>query len=126
MAKQLEVYKCEACGQIIEVLAGAEGNLVCCDQPMEKLDEQTADATREKHVPYIEKVDGGYKVKVGRETAHPMLDAHYIEWIELLADGISYTQFLKPGMAPEAVFCVKADTVCAREHCNVHGLWKGC
>ena len=88
------------------------------------LDEKTADATTEKHVPVVEKIDGGYKVTVG-STLHPMEEKHYIEWIELLAGGKAYRQFLNPGDAPEAVFCVKADSVTAREHCNVHGLWKG-
>jgi superoxide reductase len=75
-------------------------------------------------VPVIEKVDGGIKVTVG-SVPHPMTDEHYIEWIELLADGKAYRQFLKPGDEPEALFNVSADSVSAREHCNVHGLWKG-
>ncbi len=124
MAKKLEIYKCSACGNIVEVLHGGVGELVCCGKPMELLDEKTADATTEKHVPVIEKIDGGYKVKVG-SVPHPMEEKHFIEWIELLADGKAYHQFLKPGDAPEAVFNVDAGTVSAREHCNVHGLWKG-
>jgi superoxide reductase len=91
---------------------------------MQLLDEKTADATTEKHVPVIEKIDGGYKVKVG-SVPHPMEEKHFIEWIELLADGKAYRQFLKPNDAPEAVFKIDADSVNAREHCNVHGLWKG-
>ena len=91
---------------------------------MELLYEKTADATTEKHVPVIEKIDGGYKVKVG-SVPHPMQDEHYIEWIELLADGKAYRQFLEPGSEPEAVFSIEAGSVSAREHCNVHGLWKG-
>jgi superoxide reductase len=124
MAKQLEIYKCEVCGNIVEVLHGGAGTLVCCDKPMELLDEKTADATTEKHVPVIEKIDGGYKVKVG-SVPHPMEEKHYIEWIELLADGKAYRAFLEPGNAPEAVFNIDAGSVSAREHCNVHGLWKG-
>jgi len=124
MAKKLQVYKCMVCGNIVEVLHGGAGELVCCGQPMELLDEKTADAATEKHVPVIEKVDGGIKVKVG-SVPHPMEDKHYIEWIELLADGKAYRQFLNPGDAPEAVFTIEADSVSAREHCNVHGLWKG-
>jgi len=124
MAKQLEIYKCEVCGNIVEVLHGGAGTLVCCDKPMELLDEKTADATTEKHVPVIEKIDGGYKVKVG-SVPHPMEEKHYIEWIELLADGKAYRQFLEPDNAPEAVFNIDAGSVSAREHCNVHGLWKG-
>ena len=123
MAKRLEVYKCEVCGNIVEVLTGGAGELVCCGQPMTLLDAKTADMGKEKHVPVIERVEGGCKVTVG-SVAHPMEENHYIEWIELLADGKAYRQFLSPGDAPEAVFKVDADEVSAREHCNVHGLWK--
>ena len=124
MAEKLQVYKCMVCGNIVEVLHGGVGELVCCGQPMENLAAKTVDEGKEKHVPVIEKIDGGFKVKVG-SVAHPMEDKHYIEWIELLADGKAYRQFLEPGMAPEAVFNIEADSVSAREHCNVHGLWKG-
>jgi superoxide reductase len=124
MARKLQIYKCAVCGNIVEVLHGGVGELVCCGQPMELLDEKTADAATEKHVPVIEKINGGCKVTVG-STLHPMEEKHYIEWIELLADGKAYRQFLDPGDAPEAVFKVSAESVTAREHCNVHGLWKG-
>ena len=124
MAEKLQIYKCAACGNIVEVLHGGGGQMICCGKSMELLDEKTADATTEKHVPVIEKIDGGYKVKVG-SVPHPMQDEHYIEWIELLADGKAYRQFLEPGGEPEAVFKVDAGSVSAREHCNVHGLWKG-
>lgn len=90
---------------------------------MQKLTENTVDAAKEKHVPVIEKIDGGYKVKVG-SVAHPMEEKHYIQWIELIADGKSLFQFLKPGDTPEAVFKVDAASVSAREYCNLHGLWK--
>jgi len=123
MAKQLEVYKCELCGNIVEVLHGGGGELVCCGEPMKLYEEKTADAATEKHVPVIEKVEGGIKVTVG-SVPHPMTDEHCIEWIELLADGKAYRQFLKPGDAPEALFPVVAEGVSARELCNVHGLWK--
>ncbi len=124
MAKKLEIYKCAVCGNIVEVIHGGIGELVCCGKPMELLDEKTADAATEKHIPVIEKIDGGYKVKVG-SVPHPMQEEHYIEWIELLADGKAYRQFLSAGDAPEAIFNVEADSVGAREYCNVHGLWKG-
>jgi superoxide reductase len=124
MAEKLEIYKCAVCGNIVEVLHGGDGVLICCGQPMEDMAEKTADQGKEKHVPVIEKISGGYKVKVG-SIPHPMEEKHYIEWIELLADGKAYRQFLNPGEAPEAVFNIKADSVSAREHCNVHGLWKG-
>jgi len=124
MAEKLQIYKCALCGNIVEVLHGGVGELVCCGKPMENLVAKTADEGKEKHVPVIEKIDGGYKVKVG-SVPHPMEEKHYIEWIELLADGRAYRQFLEPGTAPEAVFNVQADSVSAREYCNVHGLWKG-
>lgn len=124
MAEKLEIYKCMVCGNIVEVLYGGDGELVCCGQPMEKLIEKTADEGKEKHVPVIEKVGGGIKVKVG-SVAHPMEENHYIEWIEILADGGAYRQFLSPGDAPEAKFQVEADKIIAREHCSLHGLWKG-
>ena len=124
MPKRLEVYKCDKCGNIVEMLVGGAGALVCCGENMKLLDEKTADKTTEKHVPVIEKVDHGYKVTVGT-TLHPMEEKHFIEWIELLADGRSYKAFLKPGDKPEATFCVDAEEITAREHCNIHGLWKG-
>jgi superoxide reductase len=123
MAQRYEVYKCEACGNIVEVLHGGEGELVCCGQPMKLMAEGTTDAAKEKHVPVIEKTANGYKVAVG-SVAHPMEEKHYIEWIELIADGVSYKKFLNPGDAPEAEFCVQADKVTAREYCNLHGHWK--
>ena len=123
MAAKLEVYKCQACGNMVEVVHGGDGELVCCGEPMALLTENTTDAAKEKHVPVIEKVDGGYKVVVG-SVAHPMEEDHLIEWIELVADGKAYRQFLKPGDAPEAFFAVEATTVVAREFCNKHGLWK--
>ncbi len=124
MAERLEVYKCEVCGNIVEVLHGGKGELVCCGQPMKLLVEGMVDAAKEKHVPVIEKIEGGVKIKVG-EVAHPMEEKHYIEWIEIIADGKSYIQFLKPGEAPEATFKIEADQITAREYCNLHGLWKG-
>ena len=125
MTEKLGVYKCGACGNIVEMLETGAGELVCCDEPMTLQKEQTADSATEKHVPFIEKIDGGFKVRIGRNAAHPMEDKHYIQWIELLADGRAYRQFLQPGDAPEAVFAITADSVAAREFCNVHGLWKG-
>ncbi|MCX5634877.1 MAG: desulfoferrodoxin [Planctomycetota bacterium] len=124
MAKKLEVYKCMLCGNIVEVLHGGDGELVCCGQPMANLAAKTADQGKEKHVPVIEKINGGIKVKVG-SIPHPMEEKHYIEWIEIIADDKAYRQFLNPGQAPEAIFNVKADNIAAREYCNIHGLWKG-
>jgi len=108
---------------MVEVLRGGDGELTCCNQAMSLLEEKTADAATEKHVPVVEKIDGGYKVTVG-SVPHPMEDDHWIEWIELIADGKACRQFLSPGDAPEATFAVEAAEVTAREHCNKHGLWK--
>ena len=124
MTGRRQVYKCNVCGNIVEVLDIGEGELVCCDEPMQIQAENTVDAAREKHVPVIEKVDGGVKVKVG-SVAHPMEDKHWIEWIEVIADGKSCRQFLEPGQAPEAVFVITGEQITAREYCNLHGLWKG-
>jgi superoxide reductase len=123
MAQRLEVYKCDLCGNIVEVLFGSDGTLTCCDQAMTLLEENTVDAAKEKHVPVIEKIDGGVKVKVG-EVPHPMEEKHFIQWIEIIADGKIYRQFLNPGDAPEAEFKVTADNIVAREYCNLHGHWK--
>jgi len=124
MAQKLEIYKCEKCGNIVEVLHAGAGELVCCGGPMKLLMENTTDAAKEKHVPVIEKTANGYKVKVG-SVPHPMEEKHYIEWIQLVADGEASRKFLKPGEAPEAVFNITAKSVWAREYCNLHSLWKG-
>ena len=118
-----EVYRCNVCGNIVEVLHAGAGELVCCGQPMELLKEKTEDEGQEKHVPVIEKTDTGIKVKVG-SVPHPMEENHYVEWIEVIAGGKVYRKFLKPGEKPEAEFKINAGDVEAREYCNVHGLWK--
>jgi superoxide reductase len=123
MTERLQIYKCEVCGNIVEMLHAGAGQLVCCGQPMKLFTENTVDAAKEKHVPVIEVTPAGIKVKVG-SVAHPMEQAHYIEWIEVIADGRAYRKFLNPGEAPEATFEIKADKVTAREYCNLHGLWK--
>lgn len=123
MIEKNQVYKCEKCGNIVEVLFAGGGDLVCCGEPMKLVVENTVDASKEKHVPVLEKVEGGWWVSVG-SVAHPMEEKHYIQWIELMADGIVYRANLKPGDAPKAFFPVKADKVSAREYCNLHGLWK--
>src|SRR6056297_1289785 len=101
MAKLNQIYKCDLCDNIIEVMQGGEGALVCCGQKMKLMEENTVDAAKEKHVPVIEIGSDSITVKVG-SVAHPMEEKHYIEWIELLADGKSYTQFLQPGEEPKA------------------------
>ena len=122
MTKKLEVYKCEVCGNIIEVLHEGAGALVCCGQEMKLMEEQTADQTTEKHVPVIEKEPSGIKAVVG-STLHPMEEKHYIEWIEAVtAKGVS-RKFLKPGDKPESPFKDVEGLEKAREYCNIHGLW---
>lgn len=123
MTAKLQIYKCPICGNIVEMVHAGGRELVCCGQPMLLITENSVDAAKEKHVPVIVKTDGGYKVTVG-SVLHPMEEKHYIEWIELIADGKAYRQFLNPGEAPEAFFCIKAQAVTAREYCNLHGLWK--
>ena len=123
MTERLELYRCEVCGNIIDVMNAGAGQLVCCGQPMVCLKENTVDAAVEKHVPVIDKIEGGVKVRVG-SVAHPMEEKHFIQWIEIVADNKSYRQFLKPGGAPEAVFKVDATSITAREYCNLHGHWK--
>lgn len=123
MAEKLTVYKCEICGNIVEVLHSGRGELNCCGKPMTAMVENTVDAAKEKHVPVIEKIEGGVKVRVG-EVAHPMEEKHWIEWIEIIAGGKVYRQFLNPGEAPEASFDIVADDIIAREYCNMHGHWK--
>ncbi len=127
MTERKQIYKCEICGNIVEVLHEGKGELVCCGKPMRLYEEKTADSATEKHVPVIEKGENEIKVKVGN-VAHPMEENHYIEWIELVVDGKSYRQFLKPGDAPQAVFEIKVTENAkleAREYCSVHGLWRG-
>lgn len=123
MTEKLAIYKCNECGNIVEVLHAGAGELVCCGQPMKLFKENTTDGAKEKHVPVIEKTATGYLVKVG-SVPHPMEEKHWIEFIELVADGKVYRQDLNPGDKPEAEFCIKADKVYAREYCNLHGLWK--
>jgi len=123
MVKLHQVYKCSVCGNIVEVAHASSGELVCCNKPMVFMEENTVDASQEKHVPVVEKVDSGIKVIVGY-IAHPMQANHYIEWIEAFANGIIYREYLQPEDKPEAVFSINRDNVKVRAYCNVHGLWK--
>lgn len=122
-AKKLEVYKCELCGNIVTVLHGGEGTLVCCNQPMTLFEENTTDAAQEKHVPVVETAEGKLHVKVG-SAAHPMEEKHYIEWIEATAGDKTVIRFLNPGEAPEAAFEIEGTGVNVRAYCNLHGLWR--
>lgn len=123
MPEKMEVYKCDLCGNIVQVLTAGGGELVCCGQAMSKLTENTTDAAVEKHVPVLEKKADGWQVNVG-SVDHPMTEEHLIEWIELIAGGTVYREFLSAGDKPTAFFPVTADAVTARAYCNLHGLWK--
>ena len=119
-----QVYRCQVCGNITQVRHAGRPALVCCGRPMTLLVEKTKDKGREKHVPVVEKTDGGIKVKVG-SVPHPMTENHYIEWIEVIADGDSCCKFLKPGQKPEAPFPLEAkEGITVREYCTIHGLWR--
>jgi len=122
MTEILEIYKCEICGNVVEVLHEGKGELVCCGQPMKLLKEKMVDQGKEKHVPVVEKMEKGIAVKVG-SIPHPMEEAHYIEWIEVATkDGVT-RKFLKPGEAPKAEFEIEGGILKTREYCNIHGLW---
>lgn len=123
MTEVRQVYKCEICGNMVEVIHKAGGSLVCCNKPMTLLVENTVDAAVEKHVPAIEKIEGGVIVRVG-EVEHPMVEEHHIEWIEVHTANKLYRKWLKPGEKPEAIFKIDEEVLFAREYCNIHGLWK--
>jgi superoxide reductase len=123
MTKLNQVYKCEVCGNIVEMLHPGNGELVCCGQNMVLQEENTVDAAKEKHVPVIQKIQGGVLVKVG-SVEHPMIDAHYIEWIEVHTHRKVYRQYLKPGDKPQAEFMLTEEVLYAREYCNLHHLWR--
>lgn len=122
MVQKNQVYKCSECGNIVEVVVAGGGELTCCGKPMQLLSENTTDAATEKHVPVIEKIEGGYRVSVG-SVEHPMQEAHFIQWIELVTEEGVLRKELKPGEKPVAEFKTNAVHVKAREYCNLHGLW---
>ena len=124
MTKVREVYRCEVCGNVVEVVNEGAPALVCCGKPMTKLEAKTEDTGQEKHVPVIEEADKGIKVKVG-SVQHPMEEKHYIKFIEILTKDRVLRTELKPGQAPEASSCAsRADVLEVREFCTIHGLWK--
>ena len=123
MTQRLQIYKCEVCGNIVEVLHSGKGELICCGQPMKLMGEKTEEEGKEKHLPLVEKLEEKIKVKVG-SVLHPMEEKHYIEWIEVEIDGKAYREFLSPGNLPEAEFPLRAEKFSVREYCNIHGLWK--
>ena len=121
--KKNEIYKCHE-GMTVEILGDADCELTCCGEAAVLLEEQTADATTEKHVPILEKTESGIKIVVG-STAHPMTEEHYIMWIEVINGDYVNRKYLKPGDAPEAAFYVPTqEGLIVRSYCNVHGLWK--
>lgn len=117
-----QIYRCKICGNIVEVVHPGADSLICCGEKMELVVENSVDASREKHVPQVEKEGDGVVIKVGT-VPHPMEEAHYIEWIEIVFDGKVDRQYLQPGMKPKARFNVSADDLIARAYCNLHGLW---
>ncbi|NLK25472.1 MAG: desulfoferrodoxin [Euryarchaeota archaeon] len=123
MTELNEVYRCEICGNMVEMVHGGKGQLVCCGEPMKNMVENTVDASKEKHIPIVEKTSTGILVKVG-SVAHPMEEKHYIEWIEVLANGRVMRAHLQPGMKPEAAFTCKGENFSVRGYCNLHGLWR--
>jgi superoxide reductase len=123
MAELNQIYKCNLCGNIVEVVHPGDGELVCCGQPMALLKENSVDASREKHVPVVTQTATGTLIKIGA-VPHPMEEKHYIELIELIADGRVCRKYLKPGDKPEFEFGSKPAQYTARAYCNVHGLWK--
>ena len=123
MSKRNEVYKCNLCGNIVEVVVEGGNTPTCCGETMQLLKENTTDGAKEKHVPVIEKIDGGYRVSVG-SVEHPMTAEHYIQWIELITEDGVLRKYLKPEDKPVAEFKTDAENVYAREYCNLHGLWK--
>lgn len=122
MSKKNEIYKCQSCGNIIEILHSGPGELVCCGNPMVLQVENTVDASREKHLPVVEKTANGILIKVG-SVPHPMEEQHFIEWVEIIAEGRVYRQTLKPGDAPEALFPAVNGEIVVREYCSLHGQW---
>ena len=123
MTQLRQVYRCDVCGNIVEVVHASGGTLVCCGQPMTLQAENTVEAAKEKHVPVVEKIEGEVFVKVG-SVEHPMLEAHYIEWIEVETADKVYRKWLKPGDKPEAAFLIDEEILAVREYCNLHRLWK--
>jgi superoxide reductase len=125
MTQLREIYFCSLCGNLIEVLSSGAPALVCCKQPMEKVKAKTEDGAVEKHVPFMEDCEGGVKVKIGQNTAHPMTGEHFIKFIEIRTANKVGRAELKPGDAPEAIFHIDAEEITEiYEYCNVHGLWK--
>lgn len=123
MTEVRQIYKCEICGNIVEVVHGAGGTLVCCNKPMTLKKENTQEAAVEKHIPVVEKIDGGYRVTIG-SVIHPMTEEHHIEWIEVHTKDRVYRKYLALDEKPIAEFLIDEEILYAREYCNLHGLWR--
>ena len=124
MSQKLEIYKCSICGHIVQIVHSGAGTLVCCGKEMQRIEENTVEASTEKHIPVLAKVADGYEVKVG-EVEHPSEESHYIEWIELvLKDGQNLKKFINPGEKPAAQFKTGSEVSAVKAYCNLHGLWK--
>ncbi len=123
MTKINEIYRCNICGNIVSMVHGGAGSLICCGEEMKLVKENSVDAAKEKHVPIVEEKGDEIIVRVG-EILHPMEEAHYIEWIELICNDKSIRHFLKPGDKPEAKFEKLSNPYTIRAYCNLHGLWR--
>ena len=124
MPQRFDIYKCLICGNILEIIHNADGIPLCCAKEMKYMEENTVEASKEKHIPVLAKIDNGYEVKVG-EIEHPSEEGHYIEWIELiLSNGQNLKKFINPGEHPAAQFKTDSEAVAVRAYCNLHGLWK--
>lgn len=124
MTNSKEIYKCEICGNIIEVLHSGQGELICCNQPMKLQAPNTKDAAIEKHVPQIQELSEGVLIQIG-EQEHPMTEEHFIEWIEIQTVNRSHKTFLESGQKPEAIFAIAKNKITkVRAYCNLHGLWE--
>ena len=117
-----QIYRCGVCGNMVEVVAVGGGTLVCCGQKMNQQEENTTDAAVEKHVPVVEQSNGQVKVTIG-SVIHPMLDTHFIQFIDVVTATRTLRQYLKPGEQPVATFNVDEPVLAVREYCNLHGLW---
>ena len=125
MKKINEIYICDRCNNICQILHETSGDLSCCGEEMRLLNENSIDAVIEKHIPIVEQDGVNVKIKVG-EVEHPMLDNHHIEFIEVITNVNIYRKYLKFGQKPEASFTLQEDEVIqkVREYCNLHGLWR--
>lgn len=126
MTKKLEMYKCEVCGNLIEVVLAGDGDLVCCNQPMILLKPNTVDAAKEKHVPFFEKKGEELDIRIGSEP-HPMTNEHYIQFIEAISKDERYVKrkYLYPNEEPVLTLkCYDVGSIIAKENCNLHGLWE--